>query len=93
MGWAALRATRSIRWRGGVPRDWLRMLACDNGLSLATVRRSADRFGEREDFGRLIDFCEDVGSERVGKSAHRGTVMELASMIMPARLGPAGTSV
>ena len=38
--------------------DWLRMLACENGLLLAEVQRAADRFGEREDFGRLVDFCE-----------------------------------
>ncbi len=44
--------------------DWLRMLACDNGLPLAEVWRAADRFGEREDFRRLIDFCEGVGFER-----------------------------
>ena len=38
--------------------DWLRMLACDNGLPLADVQCAADRLGEREDFDRLIDFCE-----------------------------------
>ena len=30
--------------------DWLRTLACDNGLPLAEVQRAADRFGEAEDF-------------------------------------------
>ena len=43
--------------------DWLRMLACDNGLPIAEVQRAANRLGEREDFGRLIDFC--------GKSCYR----------------------
>ena len=41
--------------------DWLRMLACDNGLPLADVQRAADHFGEAQDFGRLMDFCEDHG--------------------------------
>ena len=38
--------------------DWLRLLACDNGLPLAEVERAAARLGEREDFGKLIDYCE-----------------------------------
>ena len=38
--------------------DWLRSLACENGLPLDEVQRAADRLGERENFGRLIDFCE-----------------------------------
>lgn len=38
--------------------DWLRMLACDNGLSLNEVGRAAARLCEREDFGRLVDSCE-----------------------------------
>ena len=37
--------------------DWLRMLARDNGLPLADVQRAADRLGEREDFGQLVDYC------------------------------------
>jgi len=41
--------------------DWLRLLACDNGLPLVEVQRAADRFGEAEDFGRLIEFCERGG--------------------------------
>lgn len=41
--------------------DWLRLLACDDGLPIADVRRAADRFGEAEDFGRLLDFCESHG--------------------------------
>lgn len=41
--------------------DWLRMLACENGLPLVDVKRAADRFGEAEDFGRLLDFCEIHG--------------------------------
>lgn len=38
--------------------DWLRMLACDNGLPFESVRDAAERFGEAEDFRRLIDYCE-----------------------------------
>jgi hypothetical protein len=38
--------------------DWLRLLACDNGLPLADVQRAADRYGEAEDFGRLVEYCE-----------------------------------
>lgn len=38
--------------------DWLRMLACNNGLPIEAVQFAAERFGEAEDFGRLIDFCE-----------------------------------
>lgn len=44
--------------------DWLRMLACDNGLPLMEVPRAPDRFGEREDFGQLVDFCEGVAPGR-----------------------------
>lgn len=40
--------------------DFLRMLADDNGLPLATVRRAADAFGEAETFGRLLDYCESA---------------------------------
>ena len=42
-------------------KDWLRMLACDNGLSFVDVQRAAERYGEAEDFGRLIEFCEGGG--------------------------------
>lgn len=38
--------------------DWLRMLACDNELPLAEVLRAAARFGERQDFCRLVEWCE-----------------------------------
>lgn len=41
--------------------DFLRMLADDNGLPLATVRGAADRLGEAETFGRLIEYCESGG--------------------------------
>ena len=41
--------------------DWLRLLACDNGLPLADVQQAADHFGEAEDFGRLVEFCEGTG--------------------------------
>jgi hypothetical protein len=41
--------------------DWLRMLACDNGLPLSEVQRAADTYGEVEDFGRLVEFCEGHG--------------------------------
>ncbi len=44
--------------------DFLRMLADDNGLPLATVHSAADRFGEAETFGRLIEYCES-GAETV----------------------------
>lgn len=40
------------------------MLADDNGLRLATVHSAADRFGEAETFGRLIEYCEN-GAETV----------------------------
>ena len=38
--------------------DYLRELANENGLSIACVRKIADRLGEREDFGALILICE-----------------------------------
>ena len=38
--------------------DWLRMLADDNGLPLATVTRAAERFGEAGQFTELVTFCE-----------------------------------
>ncbi len=41
--------------------DFLRMLADDNGLPLATVRGAAVSFGEAETFGRLVDYCESGG--------------------------------
>lgn len=38
--------------------DWLRMLANDNGLPLRLVQQAADRFGEAEEFGALVAYCE-----------------------------------
>ena len=38
--------------------DWLRMLANDNGLPLATVARAAERFGSAGEFTELVAFCE-----------------------------------
>ena len=38
--------------------DYLRVVANENGLPIACVRRIADRLGEREDFGALILICE-----------------------------------
>lgn len=38
--------------------DWLRMLANDNGLPLCLVQQAADRFGEAEEFGALVAYCE-----------------------------------
>jgi hypothetical protein len=38
--------------------DYLRSIANENGLPLECVRRTADRLGEREDFGALILICE-----------------------------------
>ena len=39
--------------------DYLRSVAHDNGLSLACVRKIADRLGESEDFGALVLICEE----------------------------------
>jgi hypothetical protein len=41
--------------------DYLRIIAEDNGLPMATVQRLADRLGEKEDFGALICRCEMAG--------------------------------
>jgi hypothetical protein len=41
--------------------DYLRIIAEDNGLPVATVQRLADRLGEKEDFGALICRCEMAG--------------------------------
>ena len=41
--------------------DYLRSVANENGLSIACVRKIADRLGEREDFGALILICEERG--------------------------------
>ena len=38
--------------------DWLRMLANENGLPLCLVQQAAEHFGEAEEFGALIAFCE-----------------------------------
>jgi hypothetical protein len=38
--------------------DYLRGVANENGLPLECVRKIADRFGERKDFGALILICE-----------------------------------
>lgn len=38
--------------------DYLRQVAHDNGLPLASVRRIAERLGECEDFSTLISICE-----------------------------------
>ena len=41
--------------------DWLRMLATENGLPFGAVQRVAEALGEREDFGKLVHFCENGG--------------------------------
>jgi len=41
-----------------VSKDWLRMLAHDNGLPLVAVQQLAEELGEREDFGELVRLCE-----------------------------------
>ncbi|MBS7669583.1 hypothetical protein [Croceicoccus gelatinilyticus] len=41
--------------------DWLRMLANENGLPFGTVQRLAEKLGEREDFGELVNICECGG--------------------------------
>jgi hypothetical protein len=41
--------------------DYLRNVADDNGLPVETVKRLADRLGEKEDFGALICRCEMAG--------------------------------
>ena len=41
--------------------DWLRMVANENGLPFGTVGRLAEKLGEREDFGVLVDICEHGG--------------------------------
>ena len=38
--------------------DYLRVLANDNGLPIACVRKIAEQLGEREDFGALVLICE-----------------------------------
>ena len=38
--------------------DWLRMLANDNGLPFGAVQRLAEKLGERQDFGELVNLCE-----------------------------------
>jgi len=38
--------------------DYLRGIANENGLSIACVRKIAERLGEREDFGALVLICE-----------------------------------
>lgn len=39
--------------------DYLRQVAHENGLPLASVREIADHLGEREDFGVLVLICEE----------------------------------
>lgn len=39
--------------------DYLRRVANENGLPLACVRGIADRLGEHEDFGALVEMCEE----------------------------------
>jgi hypothetical protein len=39
--------------------EYLCALANDNGLPMACVRKLADQLGEHEDFGALIDMCEN----------------------------------
>ena len=46
--------------------DYLRSVANENRLPLECVRKIADRLGEREDFGALIDRCE-LAHVQVGK--------------------------
>jgi hypothetical protein len=41
--------------------DYLRYVAEDNGLPVATVKRLAERLGEKGDFGALICRCEMAG--------------------------------
>jgi hypothetical protein len=39
--------------------DYLRQLATENGLPFPCVRRLAIRLGERQDFGMLVQICEE----------------------------------
>ncbi len=41
--------------------DYLRLLADENGLPMATVQRLAERLSEKEDFGALVCRCEMAG--------------------------------
>jgi hypothetical protein len=41
--------------------DYLRFLATDNGLPVATVQRLAEQLGEKEDFAALVCRCEMAG--------------------------------
>jgi hypothetical protein len=41
--------------------DYLRLLATENGLPVATVQLLAERLGEKEDFGALVCRCEMSG--------------------------------
>jgi hypothetical protein len=38
--------------------DYLRLLATENGLPVATVQHFAEHLGEKEDFGALVCRCE-----------------------------------
>ncbi|OWQ91704.1 hypothetical protein [Sphingopyxis witflariensis] len=41
--------------------DYLREVAHENGLPFACVQQLADHLGEREDFGALLEMCEQRG--------------------------------
>jgi hypothetical protein len=41
--------------------DYLRGVAHDNGLPLSQVQRLADQLGQQEDFGTLVQLCEEQG--------------------------------
>ncbi len=41
--------------------DYLRDVANENGLPFECVQRMADQLGEREDFGKLVHYCEQGG--------------------------------
>ena len=43
--------------------DWLRMLACDNGLPLAEVQRAADGLGEPRTSGGWSIGARDTGTK------------------------------
>ena len=72
--------------------DWLRILANENGLPFETVKRLAEQLGEREDFGELVEVCENRGgpggdSRGTSRNSLRDTFLDnlarSANMISP----------
>ncbi len=67
-------------WPYPVKPDWLLTLSFDNEFMLAELQPAADRRGEFDDFGLLIDFAQDIGAAAICNALRNGDQPEWPSI-------------